>query len=93
MFVTVSISGNCGTGQYSVTCSCGAKWRGQALHFGVIHFDPALPIAEAVAHSNECHTAAVQTMAFDPGYKDWLLQYWDLSARILSARAGRDGCE
>ncbi len=87
MFSNARISGNALTGAYSVECSCGARWSGEALRFGLVYFDPALPVAESAGHFHEAHTTSACTVAFAADFRDWLLQYWELASRAIARGA------
>jgi hypothetical protein len=83
MYVRIHIEGDRRDGRYEVTCHCGTHWRGQALRFAVVLFDPALPIAEAVAHAQEAHPERPLVVDWSEEFRVWLLEYWDAASRAV----------
>ncbi len=81
--LTIYIDGDQGDGTYFVACPCGVKWYGQALRFGVVHYNPALPIAEAAAHHNMEHLANDLRVKWSMRFGAWLRSHWEASSLVV----------
>lgn len=87
MLTRIRIDGNQVNGTYSVECQCGAKWTGEALRFGVTHYSPALPVAEAAAHAQEEHSGTTLDVNLSTRFRQWLIEHWELCSAVIAAGA------
>jgi len=77
---TISIGGNDENGHYSVRCSCGFFWNGDAEITLAGKYEPTLPIAEAVAHHRLEHATQQLDVTFTATFRDWLATWWTRNA-------------
>ncbi len=95
MAIVVLIDGALHTGNYQATCDCSFVWHGQGQRDNGVHFSPALPIAEAVAHVKLAHVGGKLEVEFTDRFTDWLVNYWQRESarqavnRTLARNAAR----
>jgi len=84
--IQLAIDGRRVTGKYRVDCECGQHWTGDAERIGAVNFNPALPIAESIAHMHMCHPDQGIDIRFSELFVEWLKHYWErASLRQMAA--------
>jgi len=74
--IRVWVDGSHVAGHYKVGCECGTSWTGRGVPLDPAGYSPALPIAEAVAHSKNVHYDEALDLQWTGRFSSWLLNYW-----------------
>ena len=86
--IKIAIHGTKYLGKYRVECECGGFWEGGAQRMGRGIWNPAMPIAEAIAHMSLVHTEERADIVMSAEFQAWLLQYWDWATTRLVSQMG-----
>jgi hypothetical protein len=54
------------------------------MRFGVVHYSPSLPIAEACAHAKAEHLGSTLDVNFSDRFSEWLIEHWELASAAIA---------